>query len=276
MLPGRFISVDYEFIPQADGTVDTVCGVAMEVATRETWKAWRDEMSSRHPFFPVGPDVALVAHNAAAEVGVHMDMGWPLPVHVIDTYAEHMLPTNEVALPNGMHRLARGNLLAARRCQGLKSRAVEEKRGMIDRILAGSPYDECTRTEILGYCTKDVEDTAEVWSGLHSTLSARSPKYLEQALLRGEFAKAQAAMLRCGCPVDVELHDRLAARWGDVRHALIDSVSHFEVFERGHFNLALFTRLLERIGALDGWPMTCGVPARRTTSCVLRPRSSRS
>lgn len=271
MAPRRFVAVDYEFIPGADGTVDTVCGVATDVASRETWKAWRDEMSPRHPFFPLGPNVVLVAHHAAAEIGVHMDMGWPLPVHVIDTYAEHMLATNEAALPDGVPRLGRGNILAALRCRGLKARATDTKRGMIDRILAGPPYDDRERAAILSYCGDDVDDTVRLWDSLFRTLSVWSPKYLDQALVRGEFAKAQAAMSRCGCPIDVELHDLLASRWSDVRHALVDSVAEFEVFEKYRFSLVRFTQLLEAIGALDGWPMTQRGPS--TKDDVLRAKA---
>ena len=129
-------AVDYEFIPLDGGGMNIVCGVAQNLRTGQTWRRWRDEMGSA-PFFDCGPDAVLVAYNAQAEMESHRAMGWPLPENVICLFAEHMLDTNGADVSDGPQ--GRGSLLAAMKCNGLPARHAEEKKGMIDRILAGPP-----------------------------------------------------------------------------------------------------------------------------------------
>jgi DNA polymerase I len=131
-------AVDYEFIPLDDGGIDVVCGVSQNLRTGETRRRWRDEMETE-PFFDCGPGAVLVAYNAQAEMEAHRAMGWPLPDNVICLYAEHMLDTNGADIP-GVSQGRRGSLLTAMKCNGLAARQVEEKKSMIDRILAGPPY----------------------------------------------------------------------------------------------------------------------------------------
>ena len=253
-LPLTAYSVDYEYIPLDDGGLDVVCGVAKNLRTGESVRRWRDEMG-RAPFFDCGPNTVLIAHNAQAEMEAHLAMGWPFPRNVICTYAEHMLDTNGADVPVSPD--ARGSLLAALKCNDLPARHATEKSSAIARILAGPPYSAEEKLEILDYCQQDVDDAAALFEVLWDGLSAENPRYLAQALLRGEYCKAMAAMTHTGLPVNVPLHDALVENWPNIRRAQIDSVSHYGIFDAdGTFKQDRFAVVVESLGAADIWPRT--------------------
>ena len=81
--------VDFEFQPGPDG-IWPVCMVARELHSHRELCLWRDDLVrlDRAPF-DIGPDALLVAYSAAAELGCFLALGWPLPVNVLDLFAEH-------------------------------------------------------------------------------------------------------------------------------------------------------------------------------------------
>ena len=260
MIGARFplvpYAVDYEYIPRDDGGLDVVCGVSKNLLTGHTERRWRDEMG-RAPFFDCGPRAVLIAYNAQAEIEAHLAMGWPLPKNVICLFAEHMLDTNGADLPHGAEM--RGSLLAALKCNNLPSREAKEKKALINRILAGPPYSDAEKLAILDYCETDVLDAAELFYVLWPRMAADRPKYLEQALLRGEYAKALARMTVVGCPVNAPLHDTIITNWGAIRKGLLESVSHFGIFDADDtFKYERLATIIENLGASDIWPRTAG------------------
>jgi hypothetical protein len=248
-------AVDYEFIPMEDGGIDIVCGVAKNLRTGETRRRRRDEMGPA-PFFDCGAEAVLVAYNAQAEMEAHRAMGWLLPDNVICLYAEHMLDTNGADISEDVQGRG-GSLLAAMKSNGLPARHAGEKKNTIDCILAGPPYSAEEWLTFLDYCQQDTDDAAALFHVLWDRLSAGNAFYLPQALLRGEYAKAMADMARTGCPVNAELHDLIIARWPQLRSALINSVSHYGLFdEQGTFKQDRFAAVVESLGAEDIWPRT--------------------
>ncbi len=253
-LPFIPIAVDYEYIPLSDGGLDVVCGVAKNLLTGEITRVWRDEMD-RTPFFEFGHSAMLIAHNAQAEMEAHLAMGWAFPTNVYCTYAEHMNDTNEADIPMGSS--ARGGLLAALKCNGLEAREATEKKSVIERILAGPPYSDAEKIEILSYCQQDVDDAEALFWALFNRLSASNPHYLNQALLRGEYAKSLAKMTRTGLPINVPLHDAIVTNWDTVKGELISSVRHYGIFDNeGTFKYDRFATIVESLGASDIWPRT--------------------
>lgn len=247
-------AVDYEYIPLEDGGLDVVCGVAKNLLTGEVSRRWWDEMG-RTPFFDCGPNAVLIAHNAQAEMEAHLALGWALPTHVICTYAEHMLDTNGADTPVEAH--SRGGLLAALKCNGVEARQATEKKSMVSRILAGPPYTADEKIDILDYCQQDVDDAESLFLALFNRLSAVNPRYLDQALLRGEYSKSMAMMTLTGLPVNVRLHDAIVLNWASVRKELIESVKHFGIFDDdGTFKYGRFATIVESLGAGDIWPRT--------------------
>lgn len=253
-LPLTPYAVDYEYIPQEDGGLDIVCGVAKNLFTGETHRRWRDEMGCA-PFFECGANAVLVAHNAQAEMEAHLALGWPFPNNVICTFAEHMLDTNGADVPVPYN--ARGSLLAALKCNNIAVRQDLEKRSTVERILQGPPYSAEEKSFILEYCEQDVIDAGELFFALWDRGSQNNPNYLDQALLRGDYSKAMARMTQTGLPVNVLLHDAIVTNWPRVRISLIDSVKHFGIFDKdGTFKHDRFATIIEALGASDIWPRT--------------------
>ncbi len=92
-LPRRPISVDFEYIPKDDGSLQVVCVVAKDLWSGQVYRAFGDELGAAPPF-PTGPDTVMVAYFSAAECDAFMSLGWDLPANILDLYAEHMRITN--------------------------------------------------------------------------------------------------------------------------------------------------------------------------------------
>ena len=96
MLPFRELwCVDFEFRSDPGERPWVVCMVAQELISGRQIRMWRDELLAlKKAPFNTGPDVALVAYYASAELGCFLELGWPLPANVIDLFAEHRVETN--------------------------------------------------------------------------------------------------------------------------------------------------------------------------------------
>jgi hypothetical protein len=92
----------------------------------------------------------VVAFYASAEMGCHLQLGWELPVNLLDLYVEFRAMTNGYDLPHG-----RG-LLGALLYYGLPAMDGIEKTEL--RLLAqrGGPYSEAEQVALLDYCQSDV------------------------------------------------------------------------------------------------------------------------
>ncbi|MDV7145482.1 DNA polymerase [Tropicimonas sp. TH_r6] len=269
--PLRPISVDFEFIPQDDGTQWVVCVVAKDLWSGEVYRVFGDELGPCPPY-PQGPNTVLIAYNSAAEISSYMALAWELPHAIIDLYAEHMRITNgrsqsKMNVVTG----ARGSLLAALRCHGLPARQNESKRRVIERILAGPPFSADDRRTILDYCQEDVEDAEAL---LGKLLPQMEPGWWDCALIRGRYSVATAHFERNGYPVDVELHDQIIASWDDIRAEMIASIDQFGVYENSRFSHARFEDLLVREGLGEGWPLT-PTGARKTDEKTWRAMADR-
>src|SRR5689334_13162131 len=53
------------------------------------------------PPYSVADDSLLVAFYASAEAGCHLALGWPLPMRVLDLFAEFRVRTAGLTVPNG-------------------------------------------------------------------------------------------------------------------------------------------------------------------------------
>jgi hypothetical protein len=113
-------AVDFEFGP---GSIPR-CLVARSLRYGTLVRVWEDRLLGlAAPPFPTGPDVALVAYYASAELGCFQVLGWPRPAHCIDLFAEFRVATNDgTPRPN--------SLLGALDYFGLPSLAAAEKDAM--------------------------------------------------------------------------------------------------------------------------------------------------
>ena len=79
--------------------------------------------------FETGKDAVMVAYAAQAELGCFLALGWPLPMHVLDLYAEFRVATNGT----GKH----ASLLWCARVLESAPHRGEPRGSMIDRVLRG-------------------------------------------------------------------------------------------------------------------------------------------
>src|SRR6516165_5483616 len=124
--------VDFEFSAPPGERPTPVCLVAREFRSGRTLRLWVDDLRGRQmPPYPVGPDVLFVAYLASAELGCHLALGWPLPVRVLDLYAEFRCQTAGLAPPPPIgESRSRYGLLNAMVWYGLDAMDAAEKKAM--------------------------------------------------------------------------------------------------------------------------------------------------
>ena len=181
--------VDFEFRAPAGERPDPVCLVARELRTGRVVRQWRGEFSTLPPY-RTDAQALFIAYYASAELGCHLALDWPMPVNVLDLYAEFRNATNGLRTPAG-----RG-LLGALAYFGLDHIATTQKDASRDLIMRGGPWDAAEREAILDYCESDV-------TALDRLLARMAPAIdLPRALVRGRYMAAAARMEWNGVPID--------------------------------------------------------------------------
>jgi DNA polymerase I len=225
---------DFEFRANPGERPWPLCMVAQEVKTGRTVRLWRTELLVRRQApFEIGPGALFAAYFASAEFSCFLELGWPLPINVVDLYAEHRVETN------GEKTLCGDGLLGALAHRGLGHIDAGEKDAMRNLILERQSWNDEEKQKILNYCASDVTSTAALFSKMAPSID------WPRALLRGRYMKAVARMERTGVPIDVQIHRRLIADWDNLKGELIAAVdSDFGVFEGTTFKANLFAEWL--------------------------------
>lgn len=101
---------------------------------------------------------------------------------------------------------------------------------MVARVLAGPPWSDSERADILEYCAGDV-------ASLERLLPAMLPKIdLPRALLRGRYMAAAAIMEWAGVPIDTDTLALLREHWVDIQSDLINAIdADYGVFDERTF-----------------------------------------
>lgn len=229
--------VDFEFRAASGERPDPICLVAHEVNTGREIRLWEDELKTGQCPYSTGHDSLVVAYYASAEMGCHLALGWPMPVNVLDLYAEFRVETNGKVLP------VSNGLLGALEYYGYSGISALEKDAMRDLILRGGTYADAERQSILDYCASDVVATTQLLGAMQKFVFEH-PR-LGQALLRGRYTKAVAHIEFDGIPVDGELLAKLRLHWSRLQDRLIARVDgQFHVYEGRTFKLARFADYL--------------------------------
>jgi hypothetical protein len=205
-------AVDFEFTAPPGERPAPLCCVAREVRTGELVRLWLADGAPDFPPFGTGPDTLLIAYYASAEWGCHLALDWPLPVRILDLFAEFRCLTSGLTVPCG------NSLLGALASFGLDGIAAGEKAGMRELAMRGGRYNATEQAALLDYCQSDVD-------ALVRLLPAMLPKIdFPRALLRGRYTAAAARMEWAGVPVDVETLDWLRKGWDKIKRRLIAAV----------------------------------------------------
>ena len=242
-LPFRKIwACDFEYRAPPGERPQPICMCARDLRSGREIRLWGDDLRSPAAPFDTGPNSVLVAYAAAAELSCFLELGWPLPVNVIDLFAEHRVATNGIPLPCG------NGLLGALAIRGLAHIDAGEKEEMRRLVLGQTDYSDAERAAIVAYCMSDVDALA--------ALLPTIPIELPFALLRGRYCTAVARMERAGIPIDVELYRRVVENWEALKRDLIAEVNVvFDVYDDGHFRLARFEKWLTAHRVVN-WPRT--------------------
>jgi DNA polymerase-1 len=247
-LPFREIwALDFEFVSESGARPVPVCMVARELISGRLLRLWRDELGLAPPF-RTDDQVLFITFYAPAEWSCFLALGWPLPVRIIDLYAEFRAKTNGLQLPAG-----RG-LLGALAYHGISGITSDEKHSMRSLVLRGGPWSDTERRNILDYCASDVDCLAPLLERMLVGIR-RTPEGFGQALLRGRYTAAVARMEHTGVPIDVPRLGLLRSRWQDIKLELIERIDKdYGVFEGPIFKAGLFAVWLRDEGI--EWPRT--------------------
>jgi hypothetical protein len=218
--------------------------VGRELRSGALVRLWLADGAPPSPPFDVGPDVLFIAYYSSAEWGCFLALDWPLPVRILDLFAEFRCLTAGLPVPCG------NSLLGALSCFGLDGLAAAEKEEMRQLAMRGGPYTALEREALLAYCGSDVD-------ALVRLLPVMLPQIdLPRALLRGRYMAAAAMMEWAGVPLDGESLGRLRASWDRIKGRLVAEVNR---------DYGVFVPVGQR--TLD--------PATRTGAAILRTAAER-
>ena len=239
-IPRYLWCVDFEFLAPAGEPPRPHCAVFQEYHSGRQLRLWLGGGPVPCPI-PIGPDSALVAYYASAELGCYLALDWDLPTYVLDLYAEFRNLTNGRSTPAG------NSLLGALAYFGLDAMAAAEKEEMRNLALRGGPYNALERQALLDYCATDVAALTQLLGALWPRLD------WPRALLRGRYMAAVARMERTGTPLDVAAHRRMQANWVDIQDQLIARIdAAYGVYTGRTFKRDRFAAYLEQQGI--PWP----------------------
>jgi DNA polymerase family A len=234
--------VDYEF-HQPDGErPQPLCLVAHEWRQKRTLRYWLyGRPAPPLPPYPCDRHSLFVAYYASAELSCHLAMQWPLPVYVLDLYAEFRCLTNGRAL------LCGSSLLGALSAFGLGGLDAGEKEDMRALAIRGGPYSSEEQRALLVYCESDVIALAQLLPAMLPSLD------FPRALLRGRSMKAAAHIEHAGIPVDTAQLAILRQAWPTLQGALIQRIDQrYHVYEGHHFRADWWEQWVARQGI--PWP----------------------
>jgi len=233
---------DFEFTALPGERPDPVCLVAWEMGSGRRLQVWRDELlEMRRPPYSIAQDSLFVCFYASAEMSCHLSLGWPMPMNVLDLYAEFRNLTNGLTLPSG------NGLLGALIWFGLGGIEAAEKETMRNLVLRGGPWTPQERTAILEYCKSDVKSLSKLLVKMVPNLD------IDRALLRGRYMEAAARIEDQGIPIDTVALNKLRRHWDGIQDHLIGKIDiEYQVFERRIFKVDRFTDWL--VKSSIPWP----------------------
>jgi hypothetical protein len=205
---------DFEFFAPDGHRPHPLCVVARELFSGRRLALWLGDGAPPAPPWPSAPDVLMVGFYTSAELGCHIALGWPIPLRILDLYAEFRDATSGLPAPGGH------GLLGALMYYGLPGLAAAEKEDMRRLAQRGGPYSPQEKAALLQYCQSDVDALAALLPTMLPQLD------LGRALLRGRYTAAAARIEWNGVPLDTEMLAQLRDHWEPIRTHLAQTINH--------------------------------------------------
>lgn len=144
--------VDFEYHrPRAGELPRPICMSAFNPDTKTFLRTWLWDGAPAAPPFPLDGSTLLVAYAAQAELLCVIALGCPLPVKVLDLFAEFRHFTNGRRLPGT------NSLLDALAHFGIGHEVDDARKDeMRDIAIRGGPFTEQERIDLQDYCDSDV------------------------------------------------------------------------------------------------------------------------
>ncbi len=237
-------TLDLEFRAPPGERPTPHCLVAHELLSGRVIRMWLGKGAPYPPApFDAGERSLFVAYYSSAEWSCFLALGWPLPVHVLDLFAEFRQHTNGRSLRHG------NGLLGALLFHGLPGLGAQEKSDMRDLAIRGGPFSPSEKDALLDYCESDVDALDLLLPRMLPTID------LPRALIRGRYMKAVTRMEWTGIPIDLALHAKLISHWPELIERLTTKAHEvYGVYPDGHFSARLFADWLTERGVR--WPTT--------------------
>jgi hypothetical protein len=221
--------VDFEFHQPPGECPRAICAVARELHSGRIIRQWLWDNAAQPCPYPTDQRALFVAYYASAEMTCHLQLGWPMPTHLLDLFAEFR------CLTNGLHPLCGSSLLGACTYFNIPAIPAAEKEEMRQLAARGGPYSADEQRQQLDYCQTDVD-------ALQPLLVKMAPHIdAPRALLRARYMKAAAQIECTGVPMDRPTYRRVAQHGPALVDALTAQVDRsFGVFRDGSFSQDLF------------------------------------
>jgi hypothetical protein len=225
-------AVDFEYSAASGYNPKPICMVAKELRTGIVKRVWEDELGSiSAPPFSLGPENLYISYFAIAEMSCHIELGWLMPVNVLDLFTEYKLSINGEG--------GGASLLNALRRYHLPALDAAIKDSMRRLAMRGGPWTVEERAALLRYCETDVVALEALLPKMIGTIS------VPHALLRGRYMKAAAQIEATGIPIDTDLAAVFQTNWQKLQTELVNEVNKdYDIYEGTTFKTARFEDLL--------------------------------
>ncbi len=275
---GRVWVVDTEYRSEG-GRPRPRCLCALDLLSGERREVWLAGVAKPPCPFAMTVDECFIFFAADADIGVFINLGWPIPRHVIDVRVEFMRIRNGLA-PLSPLDGGDPDIAAAKEAKASKKRHKKPGQFSLSRVarhygipfiedetkgdfrdLAMRPGDDFTDAEMHAlmrvYCRGDVDATAEIARRGWDEMGLSDPRTLNQALIRGFYMSAAAWVQYVGTPINLPLYRRFSMNAVALRSAVIEKhADRFDVYECGHFSFDKYAAFIAREGLLGVWPRT--------------------
>ena len=251
----HILVLDFEYSQEPGQNPKPVCVTIKDLTTNGPVRvAWLVNNKFEFPY-PLDESL-LIGHYISAEVSCLLELGYPVPKYLYDTYVEELKFYN--GLKNGGY-----SLIESCKRYGIKTISHEIKDNKRDIIINNYPnYTPEQRAEIEEYNLSDVLINEKLFMEQIFLVEAKKKNYrqwLTQAIFHGRSMGVCAKIQRNGIPINMKLHNELTENYDTVRRLEMEDLNKkcgVEIYVDGVEKQERFEELLKKERLYDNWPKT--------------------